>query len=360
MRDHRLRQRGDPVPDPLHPGGRARLPGAGAAAPGQLVRPAAVAPAVQAAADGRRPRAVLPAGPLLPRRGLPQADRQPEFTQIDLEMSFVTREDVIRVGEAIVATGCGARSLGYEIPLPLPRMTYADAMARSTARTSPTCASACELTDLTEYFAGTSSSVSSRRPYVGAVVMPGGGVAVAPRARRLAGLGQGARRPRPGLRPDRAAGRLPGHLAGPGRARTSPRSRTGRAGRSSQRGFSPATAVFFAAGAPRVPPQELLGAARLEIGVRGCDLIDTSAWSFTLGGGRPDVRGRPTRAAGPRCTTRSPSPLPESGPTSSSPSPGGRPGRRLRHGLQRLRDRRRLDPHPPVSRCSSRSSTSSA
>ena len=68
----RVRQRGDAVPDQVHPGGRARLPGAGPAAPRQLVRAAAVPAAVQAAADGRRPGALLPAGPLLPRRGLPR------------------------------------------------------------------------------------------------------------------------------------------------------------------------------------------------------------------------------------------------------------------------------------------------
>src|ERR1700719_1631159 len=56
-------------------------------------------------------------------------DRQPEFTQIDLEMSFVTREDVINVGEAVVST-LWREIAGYEIPLPLPRMTYADAMSR--------------------------------------------------------------------------------------------------------------------------------------------------------------------------------------------------------------------------------------
>src|ERR1700753_67537 len=58
-----------------------------------------------------------------------RADRQPEFTQIDLEMSFVTREDVVQVGEALVQR-LWREILGYEIPLPLPAMTYADAMAR--------------------------------------------------------------------------------------------------------------------------------------------------------------------------------------------------------------------------------------
>ena len=57
----------DPRQD--HAGGRARLPGAQPRPPGQLLRPAAVAAAVQAAADGRRLRALLPDRPLLPRRG---------------------------------------------------------------------------------------------------------------------------------------------------------------------------------------------------------------------------------------------------------------------------------------------------
>ncbi len=66
----RLRERGDPVPDQVHAGGGAGLPGARAAAARQLVRAAAVAAAVQAAADGLRARTLLPARAVLPRRGL--------------------------------------------------------------------------------------------------------------------------------------------------------------------------------------------------------------------------------------------------------------------------------------------------
>src|SRR5580658_6263197 len=78
-------------------------------------------------------------------------DRQPEFTQIDIEMSFVTRDDVLQVAEDIAAT-LWSRIAGYELPRPLPRMTYADAMARY-GSDKPDLRFECELTDLSEYFA---------------------------------------------------------------------------------------------------------------------------------------------------------------------------------------------------------------
>src|ERR1700722_4033506 len=98
-------------------------------------------------------------------------DRQPEFTQIDIEMSFVTREDVIAVAEDIVAL-LWSELVGYQVPRPLPRMTYADAMTRY-GSDKPDVRFGGELTDLTEYFAGTEFRVF-QAPHVGAVVMPGG------------------------------------------------------------------------------------------------------------------------------------------------------------------------------------------
>src|SRR5215475_13603939 len=98
-------------------------------------------------------------------------DRQPEFTQIDLEMSFVTREDVIAVGEDIIAT-LWREIAGQEISRPMPRMTYADALARY-GSDKPDLRFGQEITDLTAYFAGTEFRVF-QAPYVGAVVMPGG------------------------------------------------------------------------------------------------------------------------------------------------------------------------------------------
>jgi len=58
-----------------------------------------------------------------------RADRQPEFTQLDLEMSFVEQDDVLNVIEGLVAD-LFARCIGVTIPLPLPRLTYAEAMLR--------------------------------------------------------------------------------------------------------------------------------------------------------------------------------------------------------------------------------------
>ena len=58
-----------------------------------------------------------------------RADRQPEFTQIDLEMSFVTQEDIMQMNEGFIARAF-SEVLGIEIPLPMPRMTFAEAMER--------------------------------------------------------------------------------------------------------------------------------------------------------------------------------------------------------------------------------------
>ena len=195
-------------------------------------------------------------------------DRQPEITQIDLEMSFVTRQDVISVGEAVVST-LWREITGYEIPLPLPQMTYADAMARF-GSDKPDLRFGLELTDLTSYFAGTGFRVF-QAPYVGAVVMPGG---AAQSRRELDGWQDWAKaRGARGLAYALIA--ADGSISGPVGKNISDSEREGLAAAVSA---SPGDAVFFAAGAAR-PSQELLGAARLEIGAR-CDLIDTTAWSF--------------------------------------------------------------------------------
>ena len=100
-----------------------------------------------------------------------RADRQPEFTQLDLEMSFVDTDDVIDVAERVL-TGLWAL-VGHDLPRPIPRMTYAEAMARF-GSDKPDLRFGVELTDCTAYFAETPFRVF-QADYVGAVVMPGGG-----------------------------------------------------------------------------------------------------------------------------------------------------------------------------------------
>ena len=195
-------------------------------------------------------------------------DRQPEFTQIDLEMSFVTREDVISVGEAVVAT-LWREIVGYEIPLPLPRLTYADAMARF-GSDKPDLRFGVEITDLTAYFAGTEFRVF-QAPYVGAVVMPGG----ASQTRRELDAWQDWAKSRGAKGLAYALISADGSVSGPVGKNISSAERSGLAAAVNA---SPGDCVFFAAGAARAS-QELLGAARLEIGNR-CELIDTSQWSF--------------------------------------------------------------------------------
>ncbi|HKG51611.1 MAG TPA: aspartate--tRNA ligase, partial [Actinomycetales bacterium] len=99
-----------------------------------------------------------------------RADRQPEFTQLDVEMSFVEQDDVIELAEQIITALW--RLVGHEVKTPLLRMTYADAMARF-GTDKPDLRFGNELTDCTDFFRDTTFRVF-QAPYVGAVVMPGG------------------------------------------------------------------------------------------------------------------------------------------------------------------------------------------
>src|SRR5271155_3865004 len=195
-------------------------------------------------------------------------DRQPEFTQIDIEMSFVTRDDVISVAEDIVAR-LWSELVGYQVPTPLPRMTYADAMALY-GSDKPDLRFGCELTDLTEYFADTPFRVF-QAAYVGAVVMPGG----ASQSRRELDQWQEWARSRGARGLAYALISPDGEITGPVARNLSEAERSGL---SDAAGAGPGDCVFFAAG-PASTARELLGAARLEIG-RTCGLIDESAWAF--------------------------------------------------------------------------------
>jgi len=196
-----------------------------------------------------------------------RADRQPEFTQLDIELSFVEQDDVIAVAEEVLAAVW--KVAGYDVPLPVPRMTYAEAMARY-GTDKPDLRLDLELTECTEFFADTPFRVF-QAPYVGAVVMPGG--ASQPRKQLDAWQEWAKQRGARGLA--YVLVQEDGSLGGPVAKNLSDAERAGLA---EHVGARPGDCVFFAAGAPK-PSRALLGAARLEIGRRG-GLIDESAWRF--------------------------------------------------------------------------------
>jgi len=199
-----------------------------------------------------------------------RADRQPEFTQLDIEMSFVEQDDVIELGEEIVAA-LWSELAGYEIPRPIPRLTYAEAVSRY-GSDKPDLRFGVELTDLTEYFANTSFRVF-QASYVGAVVMPGG--ASQPRKQLDAWQEWAKQRGARGLAyvlvDDDGAVSDRGPVV-------KNLSEAEREGLPKAVGAAPGDAIFFAAGHPS-DARELLGAARGEI-ARRCGLVDESAWSF--------------------------------------------------------------------------------
>jgi len=200
-----------------------------------------------------------------------RADRQPEFTQIDIEMSFVSREDVLELAEELVGR-LWSEIVGYQVPRPIPQMTYADAMSRF-GSDKPDLRFGCELTDMTGYFAETGFGVF-QAPHVGAVVMPGG---AAQSRRELDGWQEWARsRGARGLAYVLLDAEGNVSSSGPVARHLSEAERSGLA---DAVGARSGDCVFFAAGTPAAA-RSLLGAARLEIGNR-CGLIDRSAWAFT-------------------------------------------------------------------------------
>jgi len=196
-----------------------------------------------------------------------RADRQPEFTQLDIEMSFVEQEDVIELGEAIVrALWQGV--LGHEIP-EIPRMTYHEAMRRY-GSDKPDLRFDLELVELADFFAETPFRVFQAE-YVGAVVMPGG--ADQPRRQFDAWQEWAKQRGARGLAyitVDAA-----GELGGPVAKNLSDAERAGIVGAT---GAKPGDCVFFAAGKPS-DSRTLLGAVRDEIASR-LGLIQEGTWSF--------------------------------------------------------------------------------
>ncbi|MCV7313574.1 aspartate--tRNA ligase [Mycobacterium paraffinicum] len=196
-----------------------------------------------------------------------RADRQPEFTQLDMEMSFVDAEDIIAISEEIL-TALWAL-IGYQVPTPIPRITYADAMRRF-GSDKPDMRFGLELVECTEFFSDTTFRVF-QAPYVGAVVMPGG--ASQPR-RTLDGWQEWAKQ-----RGHRGLAYVlvgdDGTLAGPVAKNLTDAERAGLA---AHVGAKPGDCIFFSAGPPK-SSRALLGAARGEIASR-LDMIDPDAWAF--------------------------------------------------------------------------------
>jgi aspartyl-tRNA synthetase len=185
-----------------------------------------------------------------------RADRQPEFTQLDIEASFVEQDDIISLGERIVKAVWSL--VGVDVPTPIRRMTYREAMEKY-GSDKPDLRFGLELTDLTEYFADTPFRVF-QAPYVGAVVMPGG----ASQPRRTLDAWQEWAKQRGARGLAYVLVQEDGSLTGPVSKNISEAEKTGLAGVT---GARPGDCVFFAAGEAK-PSRALLGAARVEIGHR--------------------------------------------------------------------------------------------
>ena len=197
-----------------------------------------------------------------------RADRQPEFTQLDIEMSFVDQDDVLAVAENILSQ-VFKKVVGYEIPMPIDRMTYLEAMRRY-GSDKPDLRFENEIVEVRDFFADTTFRVF-QADYVGAVVMPGG--ASSPRRELDAWQDWAKARGAKGLA--YILVQEDGTLAGPVAKNLSEKEASGI---SQIVGARPGDAIFFAAG-EKSTSQALLGAVRLEIGKR-CNLIAEGTWKF--------------------------------------------------------------------------------
>jgi len=197
-----------------------------------------------------------------------RADRQPEFTQLDIEMSFIDQSDILAVAEKLLVR-VWKQAVDYDIPTPIPHMTYKDAMDKY-GSDKPDLRFGLSLVELTDFFKDTPFRVF-QSPYVGSVVMPGGAAS----ARRELDAWQDWAKARGAKGLAYILINEDGTLGGPVSKNIS---ESEQAGIVAITGAKPGDAVFFAAG-ERASSQSLLGAARLEIGKR-CDLIDSSKWEF--------------------------------------------------------------------------------
>ena len=196
-----------------------------------------------------------------------RADRQPEFTQLDIEMAFVSQDDVILLAEEVLHALW--RLVGHELETPIPRMTYAEVMRRF-GTDKPDLRFGTELVECKEFFKDTTFRVFQAE-YVGAVVMPGG--ANQPRRQLDAWQEWAKQRGAKGLAYVLVG--EDGTLSGPVAKNLTDAEREGLA---AHVGAKPGDCIFFAAG-PTKQMRALLGAARDEI-ARKLDLIDPNAWAF--------------------------------------------------------------------------------
>ena len=197
-----------------------------------------------------------------------RADRQPEFTQLDIEISFADQADVISIAEKVLSD-VFFKVANHKISLPIPHMTYADAM-RDYGSDKPDLRFENKLVDVTQFFKDTSFRVFQSE-YVGAVVMPGG--ASSPRRELDAWQDWAKARGAKGLA--YILVQEDGTLGGPVAKNLSENETATIAAKV---GAKTGDAIFFAAG-NKAMSQNLLGAVRLEIGNR-CGLIDATAWKF--------------------------------------------------------------------------------
>lgn len=272
-----------------------------------------------------------------------RADRQPEFTQLDMEMSFVDAEDIIAISEEVLTELWAL--IGYRIPTPIPRIGYAEAMRRF-GTDKPDLRFGLELVECTDFFSDTTFRVF-QAPYVGAVVMPGG--ASQPR-RTLDGWQDWAKqRGHRGLAYVLVA--EDGTLGGPVAKNLTEAERTGLA---DHVGAKPGDCIFFSAG-PVKSSRALLGAARVEIANR-LGLIDPDAWAFVWVVDPPLFEpADEATAAGEVAVGSGAWTAVHHAFTAPKPEWEGphriryrqRAGRRVRHRLQRPRDRWRLGAYPP-------------
>ncbi|WJY89838.1 aspartate--tRNA ligase [Corynebacterium confusum] len=197
-----------------------------------------------------------------------RADRQPEFTQLDVEMSFVDQDDIIALAEEILVALW--KLIGYDITTPIPRMTYADAM-KYYGSDKPDLRFDIKIVECTEFFKDTTFRVFQNE-YVGAVVMDGG--ASQPRRQFDAWQDWAKQRGAKGLAYITIA--EDGTLGGPVAKNITDAEREGIA---EHVGAKPGDAIFFAAGDTK-SSRALLGAARGEI-ARKLGLIKEGDWAFT-------------------------------------------------------------------------------